>query len=478
MGIIDGAFGGKFTAQVKVALLEAPVVEATLQWRVPPGLKSPEVWQTHVTFLQENGCIATADVQMPWTAHLVKGKQTYARKESATKVKQESLRCRNWEAVSRRAQVKRELEDGSAVSFGLAQPVPAPMSPPAYKSRRKRRKEALPPTPNMGYACLCNSATQQECLSLGLFGSPENHLDLMSCIIEPGMRLFLFNYETSMLMGTFAAAGRAAHSIVPDAFDGRFPAQVLAVPLGGGATHELHVPFSMPQGVLEEEDADAFAQMLESQGTRMVRLLTPRTATTSKRRGLAVKAELSECVEPKVSSASSSSTAMRPTVPLALHRGSTSALTKHLNDDGESTAGFVFFCDAISQYECEVLELFGAPADDLERMERCITDSTVILLFNVDTCTVLGQFAAVGRPALNIMPSAFCGSCPAQLRVASLKLPIREAKLDRYLEVGPLSSFELAENLEQMEQGEETKFSLSKSSLILVFPSSQWMVSR
>jgi len=77
-----------------------------------------------------------------------------------------------------------------------------------------------------GYVFLCNNTTQQECISQNLFGAERWKLGEMQQYIKPGIQILLFNFESATLMGTFVAQGDPKLSIIPNAFGGRFPAQL------------------------------------------------------------------------------------------------------------------------------------------------------------------------------------------------------------------------------------------------------------
>jgi len=84
---------------------------------------------------------------------------------------------------------------------------------------------------NSGFIMLCNSRTEEECLSRNLFGDLARRLaDLQE--IQPGDLGFLLNYEMDELLGIFIAASPARFHIEPKAWKGRFAAQVRVELLG------------------------------------------------------------------------------------------------------------------------------------------------------------------------------------------------------------------------------------------------------
>jgi len=89
-----------------------------------------------------------------------------------------------------------------------------------YEVEEKKEERA----PN-GYVFLCNNRTERECLERKLFGSPKSEWNRVFQVKE-GDILFLLNYQSNRLHGVFEATSDGEMNIEPDAFDGRFPAQV------------------------------------------------------------------------------------------------------------------------------------------------------------------------------------------------------------------------------------------------------------
>jgi hypothetical protein len=83
-----------------------------------------------------------------------------------------------------------------------------------------------------GYIFVCNNDTMQEDLKRQLFGLPPRYRDSVRAI-TPGLPLFLYNYTTHQLHGTFEATSFGGSNIDPTAWEdkkckgeSRFPAQV------------------------------------------------------------------------------------------------------------------------------------------------------------------------------------------------------------------------------------------------------------
>ena len=76
-----------------------------------------------------------------------------------------------------------------------------------------------------GFIFGCTDATEAECYSKSLFGITKEWRSIVS-EITVGTPLFLFNYNSQSLFGLFHAASKGGENIDPDAWGGRFPAQV------------------------------------------------------------------------------------------------------------------------------------------------------------------------------------------------------------------------------------------------------------
>jgi len=76
-----------------------------------------------------------------------------------------------------------------------------------------------------GYVFICSYGTERECFERKLFAMPMSRWDGVSRT-KKGDILFLLNYQSNLLHGIFEATTDGMLNIEPDAFDGRFPAQV------------------------------------------------------------------------------------------------------------------------------------------------------------------------------------------------------------------------------------------------------------
>lgn len=68
-------------------------------------------------------------------------------------------------------------------------------------------------------------STQQEAIDRKLFGEVERSFELIKGL-KPGDIGFLFNIDTNTLIGSFEAASEAGHNLEPEAWKGKYPAQI------------------------------------------------------------------------------------------------------------------------------------------------------------------------------------------------------------------------------------------------------------
>lgn len=75
------------------------------------------------------------------------------------------------------------------------------------------------------FIMLCNDDTEGECIERNLFGDKAKRLEYLD-EIKPGDIGFLLNVNKDELIGVFRALSEAQLHIEPDAWDGKFAAQV------------------------------------------------------------------------------------------------------------------------------------------------------------------------------------------------------------------------------------------------------------
>jgi len=80
--------------------------------------------------------------------------------------------------------------------------------------------------------------------------------------------------------------------------------------------------------------------------------------------------------------------------------------------------GMMFLCNKVTEEECLKNMIFASAASRMEYMIK-ITDKTALFLYRIarNDCVLHGVFQAEGRPGLQLVPNAFNGRFPAQIRV-------------------------------------------------------------
>mgnify|MGYP001176969236 FL=1 len=81
------------------------------------------------------------------------------------------------------------------------------------------------------FIMLCDDRTEEECLRRRLFGDMARRFEYLD-EIQPGDMGLLLNVNRDMLIGVFRACSIAAMNMEPDAWNGRFAAQVRVEPVG------------------------------------------------------------------------------------------------------------------------------------------------------------------------------------------------------------------------------------------------------
>jgi hypothetical protein len=85
-----------------------------------------------------------------------------------------------------------------------------------------------------GYVFVCNTDTYKKCQTMNIFGNQSWELGKMKSHITDKTLLFLLHMDSRRLLGTFVAVGTPEKNIVPNAFDGKFEAQVRVKPASDG----------------------------------------------------------------------------------------------------------------------------------------------------------------------------------------------------------------------------------------------------
>jgi len=226
-----------------------------------------------------------------------------------------------------------------------------------YDSRKAKGGRAA------GYLFMCNTATEQECLGEMLCGEPDHgdNLKKMQRSIMPKETLvFLFNFETRCLFGPFSANGKPDRDIVPDAWRGRYGAQVQIQPTKSAA------------------------------GDYVEKILVPTIKIRSGRKSDVEVSELMEWLGENYS-------------PTTTPR------------ECASSAGYLFMCNERTEEECFDRLLLGDKKSSLKKMQSISAD-TQLFLFNFESKRLSGPFQPDGAAGHGIVEEAWNGRFPAQVR--------------------------------------------------------------
>lgn len=351
-------------------------------------------------------------------------------------------------------------DPGSATG---ARPVPGPRAAaPRPPGELPRPGQGRPAAASAGYVFLCGRGAQADSLRLGVLGAPAKELGQMKQCISPETQLFLFNVETFKLVGRFVATSTPERDIAPGAFGGGCAAQVRATPLDLSLL-EVELDEWVVPGPRSAADVQALNSHL-------------RQGCVAPGQGQLVKPELPEAPNSRLSQGRvvpARGPLVKPeAVQPAPKRRRTEQHSIAQPDQGKQDAGpslcwdhvkgkcprglqcrfchgYVFSCTDATQRECQEKKLFGSPERDLSVMSACIQPGTELLLFNFESCRLLGPFVAASAPGRRLEPSAFGGKFSAHVR-AELRpeAPLLEAALEGRVQGGPKNAAEL-EKLKQ-----------------------------
>jgi len=99
--------------------------------------------------------------------------------------------------------------------------------------------------------------------------------------------------------------------------------------------------------------------------------------------------------------------------------------------------GMIFLCNRSTEEECLKNMIFAAEAGRMGDMSK-ISRKTALFLYRLTPkqCILHGVFQAVGSPGLDIIPGAFGGRFPAQIRVEAFfrfPYPVQNQQIERVL---------------------------------------------
>jgi len=444
------AFGAKLRAQVRVALKDICVLQATLEQRPTGGWKDPAETEMLQMALEEGG-VADDAIQDAWL-----------------------LDAPDEEEVAEDAEPQRPW-------------------------KRARIDPMLPGADAKAYVFHCNKATQHMCQSLRLLGAPDKQLAEMKKHIAADTPLLLFNIETKVLIGPLYSQGEPSLSIVSKAFYGKFNAQVRVAPMeerplrqamragwigvGRKAAAEASALLSsLDKGALLPELAQkAWADSVPMETVPKAGHATPTAAgqwmsiarspsAPSRWQGQQAWTE-QKWLQPgqqPVNRVYASWDRPKPKASGVVYAdgGGPQTWTPKTPAGGGPDGGYLFVCSQATQSKCEKFKLFGAPDWELPQMQRCVEPgSTMLFLLNFETLKLYGPFTAVSAPDRSIMPGAFGNRFTAHVRVDRLQEAIQECHLPERIGGGPKTSQQVTQLLLQLDQGTTAPDSMTEAFL-------------
>lgn len=267
-----------------------------------------------------------------------------------------------------------------------------------YEALLAARRAAAGTDPCPGFVFLCDRKTRAEVMSKTIFGLPRRSLRDMEAITAAS-QLFLYDFTRGEVVGPFKSDGPPGLDIVPEAFGGRFRAQLrfrVAVRSQCTAPRKLHA------GPLDVEETRALLENL-ARG----RDVDPADGA---------RIHFGEEIP-------------RPRPPLA-------------RADARAP-GWIFVCNNQQQHDIFVLRLFALRERRLDLLKTRIGEATALFLYNCESNLVLGRFRPQGQPELDIVPGAFNQRFRAQLRFALHPPKLLACRATREYEGGPLTTAEV-----------------------------------
>lgn len=209
------------------------------------------------------------------------------------------------------------------------------------------------------YIFSCTSKTKQECFDKKLFGAPERQIYWVK-EVRPGNILFLYDYSSKKLLGIFEATSRGDLNIEPNAWNGKFPAQVKV---------------KLKSIKIIEIPKKKFEKIVEFSDRHPQRTLSPKQVDNL--------LALFSCYERKLK-------------------------------------GYIYWCKYSTEKECFDRMLFGGK-ERHEEITKKIKPGDILFLYNLSDMVLHGPFEAI-EGGHNLIPEAWGGRFPYQVRVKKLEM--------------------------------------------------------
>ncbi|KAG8090610.1 hypothetical protein GUJ93_ZPchr0011g28329 [Zizania palustris] len=221
LALVPGAFQGRFPAQVKFRIdgdfmhIPESSLRTAIKENYSNGKFSPELTPTQVEKLRT---LFRPIIVMPESPPLHNVDDRIDRHPALPA-----------EYLPPSASHPTQPATNHSMSHTASSPMRERLQPPVEEDEKGEEGQGHPAefyaSSPAGYIFMCNSATKVECYKHRVLGLPRGRLDSVSQI-KRGTTLFLYDFDAKHLYGPYCAECDGGLALVPDAFQGRFPAQV------------------------------------------------------------------------------------------------------------------------------------------------------------------------------------------------------------------------------------------------------------